>query len=76
MNRLLVILLVLVALLSLVQNAPVGRQRGKNKNKLKKTAKVRERWLGIFFHRLNCNLNLQDSRISIFLNLQGIQELD
>lgn len=42
MNKLLVILIVLVALQSFVQNAPVGRQRGKNKNNFKKAEKVRE----------------------------------
>jgi len=40
MNKLLVILVALVALLSLVQNAPVGRQRGKNKNMFKKAGKA------------------------------------
>lgn len=37
MNKLLVILIVLVALLSPVQNAPVGRQRGKNLKKVRES---------------------------------------
>jgi len=53
MNKLLVILAVLLVLLSLVQNAPVGRQRGKNKNKSKKAEKVRGSWE--CFHRLEEN---------------------
>lgn len=40
MNRLLVFLVVLVVLVDCVYNAPVGRQRGKNKNSLKNAVKV------------------------------------
>ena len=45
MNKTLVILVVLVALLSLAQNAPFGRQRGKNKNQFKNAQKVRAKEL-------------------------------
>ena len=43
MNKPLVILVVLVALLSLVQNTPVGRQRGNNKFKKAEKAEVKVR---------------------------------
>jgi len=60
MNKLLVILAVLLVLLSLVQNAPVGRQRGKNKNKSKKAEKVRGSWES--YHRLEENWIIQKYR--------------
>ena len=53
MHKLLVILIVLVTLLSLIQNAPVSRQREKNKNEFKKTGKLRK---GLkYFYRLQVN---------------------
>lgn len=73
MNKLLVILVVFITLLSLVQNAPVGRQRGKNKNKSKQAEKVRGSWES--FHRLEMNNNSKLQKYTNFSNLQRMQKL-
>lgn len=74
MNKLLVILVVFITLLSLVQNAPVGRQRGKNKNKSKQAERVRGSWES--FHRLEMNNNSKLQKYTNFSNLQRMQKLD